>query len=129
LEEFDDFMTVPLKLTTTTLASSLQLEWETGNQPFQSTRYLWFSLLKFKILCCKVPIYIATYRARMILRHERATTWYARPLLSFYRSKKVCLGAWIKNVWLVQVTNKNIIKALHYIFWQEYKLGRLHQRR
>jgi hypothetical protein len=26
LEEFDDFMTVPLKLTTTTLASSLQLE-------------------------------------------------------------------------------------------------------
>jgi hypothetical protein len=24
---------------------------------------------------------------------------------------------------------KNIIKALHYIFRQEYKLGRLHQRR
>jgi hypothetical protein len=23
-------------------------------------------------------------------------------------------------------TNKNIIKALHYIFWQEYKLGRLY---
>jgi hypothetical protein len=37
---------LPLKLTTTTLASSLQREWETGNQSFQSTRHLWFSLFE-----------------------------------------------------------------------------------
>jgi hypothetical protein len=37
---------LPLKLTTTTLASSLKREWETGNQSFQSTRHLWFSLFE-----------------------------------------------------------------------------------